>query len=223
MSEQATPAVTNTASPAHRRVNTRRLAETAIMIAVAMILAEFVKPFQSPFGGGISICGMVPIILVSYRWGVKWGFFSAFVFGVLQLFMGIAKNSFAFELWLVIIDVILEYILAYTLLGLGGIFRNRFKKPWAALTLGGIVAVFARYFVHFIAGFLIWGTYATEFFTEGKGAGIGEAVLSHFQGLGLAVVYSGVYNGALMLCEMVITVLALFIIGKIPALSKKMD
>jgi len=205
-----------------RKVTTRCLCESAVLIAIATILSEL-KVISIPFGGGITICAMAPIILLSYRWGVKWGLFSAFVFGVIQLFIGIAKHNFGFELWMVILDVLLEYVLAYTLLGLGGLFRSRFKSPAAALVLGGLVAIFARYFIHFIAGATIWGSYAEWFFTEDAGVSIGNAVMGSFQGFGLAMVYAGVVNGSLMLGEMIVSVIALFVLAKIPAIGKKMD
>lgn len=209
------------ATGAGKRFNTRYLVESAIMIALATILSELkVIPFV--FGGGITICAMVPIILLSYRWGVKRGFLCAFVFGVIQLLIGIAKHSFGFELWLVILDVVLEYVLAYTLLGLGGIFRNRLKSPVAALTLGGLVAIFARYLLHFIAGATIWGSYAEWFFMEDAGMSIGETVMNTFHGFGLSMVYSGVVNGSLMIGEMIVSVIALIVIATIPAISKKM-
>lgn len=204
-----------------KRVTTRCLCESAILIAIATILSE-IKVITIPFGGGITICAMVPMILLSYRWGMKWGFFSAFVFGLIQLFIGIAKHNFGFELWMVIVDVLLEYVLAYTLLGLGGLFRNRFKSPVAALTLGGVTAIFARYFLHFAAGATIWGSYAEWFFTEDAGMSIGAAVMGSFEGFGLAMVYSGVVNGSLMLGEMAISVVALAVLAKVPAISKKM-
>ena len=223
MSEQATPAVTNTASPANRRVNTRRLAETAIMIALATILSEL-KIIPWVFGGGITIFAMVPMIFVSYRWGLKWGFFSAFVFGILQLLLGVVKHGMnGLDLWVLVADLVLEYLLAYTLLGLGGLFRNKIKRPWLALPLGGAVAVAARYLVHFIAGVLIWGNYAEWFFVEDAGAGIGASVLNNFHGLGLAAVYSGIVNGSLFLGELIVTVIGLVIVGLIPAINKKMD
>ena len=203
------------------RVSTRCLCESAILIALATILSEL-KVITIPFGGGITICAMVPMILLAYRWGMKWGFFSAFIFGVIQLLIGIAKHSFGFELWMVIVDVLLEYVLAYTLLGLGGLFRNRLSNPMAALPLGGIVAIFARYFIHFVAGATIWGSYAEWFFTEDAGVSIGETVLNTFHGFGLAAVYSGIVNGSLMLGEMLVSVIALLILSKIPVISKKM-
>lgn len=211
----------STATASRTRVNTRCLCESAIMIAVATILSEL-KVITIPFGGGITICAMVPLILLAYRWGTKWGIFSSFVFGVIQLFIGIAKHNFGFELWMVIVDILLEYVLAYTLLGLGGMFRDKFKSPVLALSLGGLVAIFARYLIHFIAGFLIWGSYAEWFFQEGDGMAIGASVLNSFQGFGLSVVYSGIVNGSLMLGEMVVSVVALVILAKIPAISKKM-
>ncbi len=203
------------------RISTRCLCESAILLALATILSE-IKVIHIPFGGGITVCAMVPMILLAYRWGTRWGLFSSFVFGVIQLLIGVAKHSFGFELWMVIVDVLLEYVLAYTLLGLGGLFRDRFKSPSAALTLGGLVAIFARYFIHFVAGATSWGSYAEWFFTEDAGASIGGAVLSTFHGFGLAVVYSGIVNGSLMLGEMAVSVVALLILARIPVISRKM-
>lgn len=216
------PAKTEEAPQTPRAVNTQRLTETAILIALGTILSE-IKVITVPFGGGITICAMVPLILLSYRWGLRWGFFSSFVFGVFQMLLGIAKHSFGFDLWIVILDILLEYILAYTLLALGGVFRNKCKSPVAALSLGGALAVFARYFVHFVAGFLFWGSYAVWFFTDGAGVSIGDLIMGSFQGAGLSLVYSGIFNGSLMLGEMILTVVALAIIGKVPQLAVKKD
>ena len=206
------------------KLNIRRLTESAILIAVATILSV-IKPINIPFGGGITICAMVPMILLAYRWGTKWGLFSGFVFGLLQLFIGLATNSFGLSLWATLGMLLMDYIVAYTALGLGGIFRNKLKNPIAALLTGGTVAVVARYIAHFISGMLFFGSYAdTWFFIEGgPGASMGDYVLSHFDGWGLAALYSGVYNGSLMIGELILTLVALAVIGAIPVLNKKME
>lgn len=204
--------------------NIRRLTESAVLIAVATVLSLF-KPIDIPIGGGITICAMAPIILLSYRWGVKWGLFSSFVFGLLQLFIGIATNSFGMEFWATMGMLLLDYIIAYTALGLGGIFRNRIQNPIGALLTGGTVAVVVRYFSHFLSGMLFFGSYAdTWFFIEGgPGEFMGEWALGNFHGWGLFALYSGVYNGSLMIGELVLTLIALACIGAIPVLNKKMN
>lgn len=205
------------------KLTIRRLTESAILIAVATVLSLF-KPIDIPFGGGITICAMVPMILLSYRWGMKWGLFSGFVFGLLQMFIGLATNSFGLSFWSMIGMLLLDYIIAYTLLGLGGIFRDRIKNPIGSLLAGGVVAVVTRYLSHFLSGLIFWGSWAEWFFGEGgPGEVMGEWALGSFSGWGLAALYSGVVNGSLLLGEMVLTLIALAVVGAIPALNRRME
>ena len=37
-----------------------------------------VPPFNFPFGGGITIAGMLPIILIAYLYGTRWGLLHRF-------------------------------------------------------------------------------------------------------------------------------------------------
>ena len=57
---------------------TLRLVETGILLAIATVLSV-IQPFQLPFGGGITIFSMLPVVLLSYRHGVKWGLLSGFL------------------------------------------------------------------------------------------------------------------------------------------------
>ena len=71
--------------------NVRRLTESAMMIAISTALALICAliPFLNfPFGGGITIASMLPIILISYRHGIRWGTFTAFVYSMIQMLMG---------------------------------------------------------------------------------------------------------------------------------------
>ena len=69
---------------------TKRLVESALMIALSTILS-FIILFRLPFGGSITACCMLPVILVSYRYGVKWGFATAFAFSLIQGIQGNAE------------------------------------------------------------------------------------------------------------------------------------
>lgn len=73
---------------------TKRLVESALMIALSTILS-FIILFRLPFGGSITACCMLPVILVSYRYGVKWGFATAFAFSLIQGIQGIAEGTFS--------------------------------------------------------------------------------------------------------------------------------
>ena len=73
---------------------TRILVEGALMIALSTILS-FVIIFRLPFGGSITACCMLPVILVSYRYGTRWGLATAFAFSLIQGIQGIAEGTFS--------------------------------------------------------------------------------------------------------------------------------
>ena len=53
--------------------NLRRLTESAILIAIATVLSQF--QFAGPWvlGGSITICSMLPIVLIANRYGIGLG------------------------------------------------------------------------------------------------------------------------------------------------------
>lgn len=213
------------------KVNTRRLTESAILIAIATVLAllSSLFPLSLPFGGGITIMSMLPIVLISYRYGVKWGLFSAFIYSIIQMLTGFKTVSAFFMpgdeqmvLWKAILVCLFDYVLAYTVLGFGGLFRNKFKNPVTALALGCVVALSLRLFMHFVSGTLFFGTWAEWFFTQDTIAAFGAKVLDTFSGTGLAMFYSFFYNATYMIPEIIITTIGAIVIAKIPALNKKM-
>jgi thiamine transporter len=146
---------------------TKRLTESAMLLAMAIVLELVSKMFipEQPFGGQLTIVSMLPIVLISYRHGVKWGITAGFGYALVQMALGADTVSAAFQpgyfgdgtmILNAIIMCALDYLLAYTLLGLGGIFRNRVEKPGKALMLGSIVAIGARYVSHVASGYILF-------------------------------------------------------------------
>ena len=105
---------------------TRILTECAIMIALSCVLSG-ITIFKMPQGGGITAFSQVPIIVISYRHGLKWGAFSGFVMSVFQLISGISNFSYVKTVWAYIAVALLDYLLAFTVLGLGGMFKKKIK------------------------------------------------------------------------------------------------
>lgn len=209
--------------------NTRRLVETGLLIAIATVLSIF-KPFELPFGGGITIVSMLPIVLIAYKYGTKWGLFSAFVGSILQMLVGMKTVSAFFMpgdeqmiLWKALLVCLIDYIIAYTALGFGGIFRNKFKNSSTSLCLGSIVALLLRYIAHIISGYIFFGAWAEWFFTQKGFYSIGHTILGNFSGNGLSIVYSIFYNGLYMIPEIIITAIVAIIIGKVPQIAQKAD
>ena len=86
--------------------------------------------------------------------------------------------------------ILLDYVLAFTALGLAALFAKPFggpQKPLGAV-MGAACVCSIRFVCSFLSGFLIWGSLMTD--------GIG------------AVIYSLQYNLSYMLPETVLTVVA---------------
>ena len=210
------------------KINTQRLGLSAVFIALATVLSLF-QPLRLPQGGGITIMSMLPIILIAYRYGVKWGLVSSIVFSVIQMLCGFNTVSSFFMpgdnqqiWWKAILICLIDYVIAYSVLCLGGLFRKRASAP-VALTLGTIVAVSARYLAHIISGAIFFGSYAEWFFTDVMGGDFGAGMLSQYSGAGLAILYSVIYNGLYMIPEIIITAIGAAIVGNIPAIVGKVE
>lgn len=214
---------------------TRRLVTSAMLIAVASVLAlvsEFIPFLQLRFGGTLTLASMLPIILISYMYGLKWGLGSAAVYAVIQIFMGFKTVAALFTpdsdsymaLWMAICVVLLDYFLAYTSLGLGGIFARK-KGGCLRLVLGGVVAQVICYAFHVLSGFLFYGAWADWFFTDSaaKDLAISGWIMEHLSGRGLALLYSLVYNALYMLPEIILTAAVAALIYRIPAVSKNFE
>ncbi|MBR3751436.1 MAG: energy-coupled thiamine transporter ThiT [Clostridia bacterium] len=192
---------------------TKKLVVSAVMLALATILS-MLKLWEMPWGGSITLFSMLPIIIVAFMYGTKWGLLTALSGALLQMILG-ATMSQAFaglDGINVVYMAVLDYIVAFTVLGLGGIFKNVIKSRYAALILGAAVAVLLRYAAHFASGAILWGGYAEWFFSDPEAfvtvaPELCKAVLDNFSGNGLACMYSLIYNGCYMIPELIITVI----------------
>jgi thiamine transporter len=185
------------------------LAECALLIAAACVLS-FLKIKPVPFGGSITIGSMVPIVLISYRRGLKWGFLSAFIFGIFRVIIGFSGAG-TMSFFTTLLSIFFDYIAAFTVLGIAGIFKGKMKRPANEFALGVLVAVLLRYLCHILSGYLFFSEWAEWFF--GEAGALGTAVLTRFSGAGLSLIYSIIYNATFMLPEMVVTIAACYLLS----------
>lgn len=137
---------------------TRTLVECALMIAVGTILS-MIKPFELPNGGSITLLSMLPFILVSFRHGVKWGLLTGLANSLLQMLLGFyappAGTALAFFGM-----IMLDYVLAFSLLGTAVVFAKPFKNKLTGVAVGTASVCVIRFLCSFFSGILIWSTYA---------------------------------------------------------------
>ncbi len=125
-----------------------------IMVAMATVLS-FIAPFKLPYGGSITLCSMLPVMFFSYRCGLKWGLGAGLVYSVIQLLFGLGDLR-GLTPGTLIGSIFLDYIFAFTVLGLGGMFRGKIKNDAAAFTLGSFVSMMLRYVCSFLSGWVLW-------------------------------------------------------------------
>ena len=178
----------------NRNQKTSRLVISAIMIAIGTVLSMLKIDFI--MGGGITVCAMLPLVMVSFKYGIKWGVFTAFVFSVLQCLLGLDNVQYATSAGMAIAIILLDYIVAYTVIGFSGIFKDRAKNFKSALILGIAITFFARFLCHFATGWMIW-----------------DALWPNEFGMA-APLYSLCYNGSYMLAEAIISSVCGMIIFK---------
>lgn len=163
--------------------NIKKIALCGVMIALGTVLSLF-KPYEPPLGGGVTILSMVPVTFLSCMLGLKWGFGAAFAYSLIQLFISFGEvMSWGLTAGAVVATFLLDYILAYTVLGFSGILS---KKGIWGIVAGVAIATFLRFLCHFATGVYIFDIWMPEEWSN-------------------VWVYSLCYNGGYMLPEIVLT------------------
>ena len=213
---------------------TKRLTESAMLLAVAIVLELLSKMFipEMPFGGQVTLVSMLPVVLISYRHGVRWGLVSGAAYALIEMAIGAKTVAAAFQpgyfgdgtlILNALIMCALDYLVAYTMLGLGGMFRDRIQNRGAALASGAAVALSARYLAHVLSGYILFAGWAEWFFTQDGFPMWGAELVASLSPEMLGLVYSLVYNGMYMLPEILLTVTASILISRAPGIVTKIS
>ena len=213
---------------------TKRLTESAMLLAVAIVLELVSKMFipEMPFGGQITLVSMLPVVLISYRHGVRWGLVAGVGYAMLEMAIGAKTVAAAFQpgyfgdgvmLVNALIMCALDYLVAFTVLGLGGVYRNRIENPGLGLMCGSLVALGARYVAHIASGYILFSGWAEWFFTQEGFPAWGAQLVQSLSPEELGLVYSVVYNGMYMIPEMVITAVVALLLGRVPKIVTKIS
>ncbi len=170
-----------------------RLTETAIMIALGFILS-MLKIIDMPFGGSVTVFSMLPVIVIAYRYNVPWGLLAGFAASLLQMLMGMKNLTYATSAGAVVAIIMLDYVVAFSVMGLGGIFKGKIKDQGVSIAAGALLVCVLRYICHVISGCTVW---------EGVSIPTTDGLL-----------YSLAYNSAYMIPETIITVVGAYYAGK---------
>lgn len=177
-----------------KRSHIRVLTECAILISLSTVLS-ILRIAELPYGGSITLASMLPLVILAYRNGTGWGLGAGLVYGVIQQLLGLKNLSYFTTFQSVIAIILLDYLVAFTVIGLAGLFRHRMKRQNAALVTGGALACLLRYFCHVISGATVW---------------VGLSIPT-----GAALGYSLLYNATYMIPETIVLLVAAAYLGSI--------
>ena len=180
----------------------KKITFSAIMIALSTVLS-LITVFKLPLGGAITPFSMLPICLISIVFGVRFAVIPCVLYGAIQMMLG-GVFGWGLSPVILIASIVLDYLFAFGILSLSGIFR---KKGYFGAVLGILVACTMRFICHFVSGFVLWSN--MEQFTM-----FGNTFVSR------PVLYSLCYNGLFMLPETVLTCIGAAIIFKIPSFAR---
>lgn len=169
--------------PNKNGISTRMVAEAGVMIALAKILS-FIKLFEMPMGGSVTLASMAPILFFAIRWGWKKGLLVGLVYGLVDYLLG----GYTVHP----LQVLLDYPLAYMMLGFAGLQRASESDSFFSHLPSLILAVALRLAMHVLSGCVF---YSTIDFTE-AGASLSQAFT--LSNMGAGFVYSLQYNGAFL-------------------------
>lgn len=164
-----------------KKMTTRQMVFCAAALALAFV-TSYVKLFEMPWGGSVTLCSMLFIVLIANWYGVQPGILCGLAYGILQFLQEPYVLSF--------FQVCCDYVFAFAALGVAGLFA----KKNHGLLKGYIAAVIARGAFHALGGYLYWMDYMPENFPKS-----------------LSAVYPIAYNYSFLLVEAVITIIVISI------------
>lgn len=164
-------------------------ASGGMAIALSTVLS-LIKLYEMPQGGSITPASLLPIFFCALAFGPGWGIGIGAVYGLLQFIISPYAAHWA--------SIILDYPLAFALIGLAGIFaakrddrtgeRNILRRlgliPLWRVVIAIVIGIIGRYLSSFLSGMIFYGSYAPE----------GQS----------AAIYSLIYNATYILPDMVI-------------------
>jgi len=164
-----------------KRNYTRMLCEGAVCVALAQILG-YIKLWKMPWGGSVTLI-MLPIFIFAIRWGLSSGLIAGFVLGVLQFMF---DGGFVLG-WQSILG---DYVIAYTLVGLAGIFAGKSGGIFAGAVAGAVGRLISLY----ITGATLWAEYMPDVF-------LGMAMTSPWV---YSLIYNAIYVGLSLVAALIV-------------------
>ncbi len=186
---------------ANKKNTTMRMVFSAMMVALGTVLS--LLQISLPFGGSVTLCSMVPLVIVCQLYGMVYGSVACLAYSLIQLMLGANNLAYAVTFTAVLVIILFDYVVAFSAMSFSGLTR-KMKNKGAAAALGAFIGCFARYILHLVSGALVWGEWADLAYIPSFLHG---TVFTENPDV-LCWTYSVFYNATYMIPETIITVIA---------------
>lgn len=170
------------------------LTVSAIMIALSTVLS-FLKVYDLPLGGSITVFSMVPVCMIGIMYGVKKAILPCVLYGAIQMAIG-GVFGWGLTPTILIGCILFDYLIAFGVLCFSGAFR---KKGYVGIIMGIVLACVLRFASHLVSGFVLF---------------------KNFDVFNNPYIYSIAYNGSYMLPELILTIIGSVLVFKTPIIKK---
>ncbi|MDU5149641.1 energy-coupled thiamine transporter ThiT [uncultured Anaerococcus sp.] len=166
----------------------KMLVEGGLCIALSFVLG-YIKLFSMPQGGSVTAGEMIPIIIFALRHGNLPGIVVGALYGFVQMLFG---GSIFHP-----VQAILDYPVAFGVLGLAGLFSSEFEKTKKILPVikGASLGIVLRMIAHTLTGAIFFASYAPE----------GQNPWA----------YSIIYNASYLVVEFAITIVIIYLLRNV--------
>ena len=166
----------------------KMLVEGGLCIALSFVLG-YIKLFSMPQGGSVTAGEMIPIIIFALRHGSLPGIVVGALYGFVQMLFG---GSIFHP-----VQAILDYPVAFGVLGLAGLFSSEFEKTKSVVPVikGASLGIALRMIAHTLTGAIFFASYAPE----------GQNPWA----------YSIIYNASYLVVEFAITIVIIYLLRNV--------
>ena len=126
------------------RLSTHVVVTVGLMFAMAAVLHQF-RLYHMPQGGSVTLGAMLPLLFISYRYGVGMGALTGFLYGIFNMM----QDPYLLHP----VQVLFDYPLPYMALSLAALLP-RHRLVSTAIAFG------ARFACHVVSGVVFFSSYA---------------------------------------------------------------
>lgn len=136
--------------------DTRCLAMAGVSVALSFCLS-YIKLWDMPTGGSVTLVSLLPVMLFSYVYGTKKGLLIGFLYGTLQAIQ---------DPWLIHpAQFLLDYPIASSMVCFAGVLKDLNvlnNSPQVKFGLSALLAGAMRFLCHVLSGVFAFGAYAVD-------------------------------------------------------------